>query len=74
MVARYIVWQEQQPYSRRSVSDLIRDVPEIEILREKNPDSAVVLMAPETEEKIRTDFPHLSVERDVQHRVALGSL
>jgi hypothetical protein len=69
MVARYIVWQEQ-PNPRCSVSDLIRDVPELEILRERNPDSAVVLMDPETERRVRADFPHLSVERDVQHRIA----
>lgn len=68
MVTRYIVWQEQ-PNSRCSVGDLIRDVPEIEILRERS-DSAVVLMDPETERRIRADFPHLSVERDVQHRIA----
>lgn len=68
MVARYIVWQEQ-PNPRCSVSDLIRDVPEVEIVRER-PDSAVVLMAPETERRIRSDFPYLTVERDVQHRIA----
>lgn len=69
MVARYIVWQEQ-PDPHCSVSDLIRDMPEIEILRERNPDSAIVLMDSAAERRIRADFPHLSVERDVQHRIA----
>lgn len=69
MVSRYIVWQEANPGARCSVSDLLGELPEVEILRAKGPDHAVVMMEPEIEERIRAEFPQLSVERDIQHRM-----
>lgn len=69
MVERYIVWQDVGPASRCSVSDLLGDFPEVEILRAKGPDQALVLMPPETEARIRSEFPQLSVEPDIQHRM-----
>lgn len=69
MVSRYIVWQDAKPGAQCSVSELLGELPEVEILRAKGPDHAVVRMAPETEERIRSEFPQLSVERDVQHHM-----
>lgn len=66
---RYIVWQDVGPGSGCSVRDLLGEFPEVEILRSKDPDHAVVLMAPETEARIRTELPQLSVEPDIRHRM-----
>jgi hypothetical protein len=44
-MARYIVSREERSRpSQVSVSELLEDFPEVEILRAKDPDHAVVLM------------------------------
>jgi len=73
MTSRYVVWQEDRfMTSRVSVSELLRDFPEVEILRAKDPDHAVVLMDTQTELKVRSEHPQLSVEPDIRHRMASG--
>jgi hypothetical protein len=71
MQSRYIVWQEKYPAGcRSSVRDVLRAYPNVAVLKSSGPDRAVVLMDDLTERRIRAENPGLSVEPDVQHRMA----
>jgi hypothetical protein len=70
---RYIVWQEDPAaQGQESVRERLDAYPEVSILGTSDSDQAVVLMSSETEERIRDDHPELSIELDVQHRLAAG--
>jgi hypothetical protein len=70
MESRYIVWQEEKHRTAgSSVRDMLYDFPDVEILRSHDPDSAVVLMDSDTEQRLREEHPSLSVEPDIRHRL-----
>jgi hypothetical protein len=69
---RYVVWQEDLNREQASVPDRLGAYPGVSILRTHGPDQAVVLMDLATEGRIREDHPDLSIELDVQHRLASG--
>ncbi len=73
MSSRYIIWQESdRGTTRPSVRDLLTGFPEIQVLRTSDPNCAVVQMDGGTEDRIREEHPGLSIELDVQHRIAVG--
>ena len=68
---RYIVWQETGGTVRRSLRSLLtKKFPTVKVLKFKDPDYAVVLMDPKPEKLIRQTLPQLSIEKDVQHKMA----
>ena len=69
---RYIVWQEASNVRRGSLPDRLGAYSDVSILRTYGPDQAVILTDSATEGKIRADHPDLSIELDVQHRLASG--
>jgi hypothetical protein len=69
-VHRYIVWQEEPNVRQGSVPDRLGAYSDVSILRTYGPDQVVILTDSATEGKIRADHPDLSIELDVQHRLA----
>ena len=68
---RYIVWQETGGTVRKSLRSLLsKKFPAVKVLKFRDPDYAVVLMDPKTEKLIRQTLPQLSIEKDVQHKMA----
>lgn len=70
MRTRYIVWRKAGASNPIPVAEVLKGVPGVKVLRHNDLHSAVVMMEPGTEAKLRHQLPELAIEHDVQYALA----